>query len=519
MSSIELSESIGSAVNSAARRRKRSILEFFPYPEIRPQQREILLEIEKAWDTYDVFVIVAPTALGKSAISLTIGKWAGNASILTPTNMLVRQFSDEFETEPGTFPTVGKLLRRSLYTCPRVAEGRLTCEDAVAQYGGTKKMKEKLGCSRDCEYIRDLGRARGRGVGIYNYYTYLAHKLYRPVLIADEAHGLINVIQDLSSAKLWRHKYRYPPDMWNYSDVVRWVEGLESRDQLLDGLLDEVRSTTPRYVIKRDREMWNMCSPPEERELLKMLPIDVADAPPHFWPSRVRKIVLMSATISRKDIESLGLSKRRVLYLESDSPIPVERRPVISVPVAKVNRGSMTSATEGIAAWIEENMLPRYQGCKGVIHATYSQAKMFRERWSGNDRFIFHGKTDTAARYRDFLESPPESGRVLVASGMYEGLDLVDDLGRWQVIAKIPYPSLGDPAIEYKMRQDQEWYTWQALKLVMQGCGRISRRETDFGETYVLDSSFRSLYSSSLRMELVPGWFRSAVQFREADEQ
>jgi Rad3-related DNA helicase len=36
---------------------------------------------------------------------------------------------------------------------------------------------------------------------------------------------------------------------------------------------------------------------------------------------------------------------------------------------------------------------------------------------------------------------------VLLTPSMTEGLDLVDDLARWQVICKLPYPYLGDPQV------------------------------------------------------------------------
>ena len=39
-----------------------SILDYFPYPQPRPAQRELLLKIEKYWNAYDIFVVVAPTA-------------------------------------------------------------------------------------------------------------------------------------------------------------------------------------------------------------------------------------------------------------------------------------------------------------------------------------------------------------------------------------------------------------------------------------------------------------------------
>jgi Rad3-related DNA helicase len=501
----ELETSTDSAIGQ--RRKKRPILDYFPYSSPRQEQLEILTALETHWNNYDCFIIVAPTALGKSSLAKTVGCWAGNTSIITPTNILVEQMHEEFS------PAISKLQKRALYKCPRVAGGRLSCEDANKQFGGRKR----LGCNRECAYLRDLQRAHSRGVGVFNYYTYLAHKIYRPTLIIDEAHNVIPMIQDLSAIKMWKHDYKYPYDMWNYADILAWLEGCASDgmplDENMQGLKTELTSSAPRYVIKRDREMWNRTTPPEEREMLKMLPIDIKDAPPHLWPNRVKKMIMMSATISRKDVEELGLGRRRVLYLEASSPIPPTQRPLYYKPIANVNRNSMERSTLEIAKWIEGNLLEKYRDVKGVIHATYAQAKMLRKVWGDNARFIFHSKTDTKERYADFLEALPSTGKVLVASGLYEGIDLVEDLGRWQALIKIPWPSLGDPAIKHKCDNDPEWYAWACLKTVMQSAGRICRGPTDFGESYILDGTFQKLYKQSKQYNLVPKWFEEALIF------
>jgi Rad3-related DNA helicase len=497
----------------------KSILEYFPYPTMRDSQREILLAIEKHWNNVDVFVVVAPTAFGKSATLKAIGQWAGNTSICTPTNLLVDQFSREFETDPDRGwmdgPPIHKLMKRELYPCPRFGTGAggkplMTCEAAKAKYG------KKLGCSKECAYVQDNRRARGRGVGIYNYYTYMAHKLFRPTLILDEAHNAIKTIQDLSSAKIWRHDYQYPYDMWSYSDIARWLENYEETwgelPDVLQGLKSEITTTAPRYVIKRDRELWAQTATPEERPLLKMLPIDVRDSMPFLWPSKVKKIVMLSATISSIDMETLGLDKRRIMYLEADSPIPVDRRPVYKDYVATANRNNLVEATEIMAKRIIEYYLPKYAGQKGFIHATYAQAKILRSLLPNEDgRFLFHDKTNTRQVFDQFIQSPAESGRVMVASGLYEGVDLADDLGRWQLILKIPYPSLGDPAIRYKAEQSQQWFCWETLRSVLQAAGRICRNENDKGETFILDGSFERLYKQGKDFDLIPSYFDMAL--------
>jgi len=486
---------------------KKSILEYRAYDALRPQQEELLLALEANWDKYDVFVIVAPTACGKSCISKTLASWRYNAAIITPTNLLVNQFIDEF-------PDTNRLFKREMYNCPRFANGGMSCATANSKYG-----RAKMGCNKDCAYLHDNGRVRGRGSFVSNYYIYMANKLFKQNLIIDEAHGIIKVVQEMSGQKLWKHDYRYPWDMWTHGDILRWAERAQKEntdcgkdpDEMLDALREEITSQNPRYIIKRGYDLWARSSPPEERELLTMLPVDVRDAPPFLWPAQVQKIVLMSATISYKDIESLGLDRRRTLYLEVDSPIPAASRPIITDYVANVNRNNLREATLAMATRILEDYVPRYVGKKGIIHATYAQAKIFREVFGGDERFIFHDKTDTRQKYQEFLDSPPESGRVFVASGLYEGIDLAEDLGRWQIITKIPWLNLGDPAIRYKAENDPAYYVWDALKNTMQACGRICRGPEDQGDTIIMDSSFTRMVQQGEKYGLIPRWWKEAL--------
>ena len=337
-------------------------------------------------------------------------------------------------------------------------------------------------------------------------------------LVAHNCHNIIKVIQDMNGQKLWRHDYNYPWSMWTHGDILSWLESeledcsrSEHQIEILAGLKEELTSQEPRYIIKRGYDTWNRGSIPEERELLTMMPVDVRDAPPYIWPNQVQKIVMMSATVSYKDIENLGLDRRRTLYLEVDSPIPSSHRPIITDYVANVNRSNLRDSTISMAQRIREIYLPKYEGKKGVIHATYAQSKIFREVLGDNERFMFHDKTNTRAQYQAFLDSPPESGRIFVASGLYEGIDLAEDLGRFQIITKIPWLNLGDSAIKYKAERDQAWFCWETLKSTMQACGRICRTPEDFGETIIMDMSFTRLVKQGFTYGLIPSWWREAL--------
>lgn len=103
-------------------------------------------------------------------------------------------------------------------------------------------------------------------------------------------------------------------------------------------------------------------------------------------------------------------------------------------------------------------------------------------------------------------------GAVLLAPSMERGIDLPDDLCRVQVIAKVPFPSLGDKQISARMHLPggQMWYTVQTVRDVVQMAGRAVRHKEDHATTYVLDRQFaRNLWAKN--RQLFPGWFREAV--------
>jgi ATP-dependent DNA helicase DinG len=100
---------------------------------------------------------------------------------------------------------------------------------------------------------------------------------------------------------------------------------------------------------------------------------------------------------------------------------------------------------------------------KGIIHTTsYEQLNFIRENVSKDNR-------------RRLLETNPEVQRdeiisehinatkptVLISPSLQLGLDLKDDLSRFQVITKVPYPSLGDRWINEKRKRNEQWYKWQ----------------------------------------------------------
>lgn len=488
------------------------ILSHFPYPEIRPVQEQLLLEIEARWNSGDVFVINAPTALGKSAIASTIMSWQYNASYITPTNQLLDQFLNEF-------PETKTLRRLDSYIC----------EDLLPKFSyGCPTIRGQRGSfCKGCPAAADLAQAKyKKGPGAYNFHTYMAHKLHRDILIIDEAHQIIPVIQGIAAVKVWKHKEHYP-DNWasqNRRPLLEWLHGLPTpkhRNKWWKYVSEALDTDQPQHVIGETTGEWTggYGDTPRgeavELPLLEVKPIDIRDLRETsiFLPRSIKKIILMSATIGPQDIEQLGLSRRRVVYLNCASPIPATSRPIIPLSIAAANYQNLEAATKEMCDFIRKELCIIHNGEKGIIHATYRQAEIINDILDADpvagSRLLFHTKDNKSDVLRVFLDSPPESGTILIASGMYEGVDLPYDLARWQVITKIPWLSLADPAIKYKADKEPNWYLWETLKKVIQACGRVVRTPTDFGTTYILDSTFDRLYRDAYH--LAPQWWKDAV--------
>jgi len=446
-----------------------SILEHFPVGMTpRKEQRETLLEVERTWNWTDVFVIQAPVGAGKSALIQTIMKWNGGGQVIVPTNAEIKQYTDK---APWLLP-------------PPYRGGHSP--------DGFKQAKD--------EYQTSPYR-------VMNYYHSLAHKTYHELLLVDEAHNLTRFISAMDAKKFWSHLHEVPENVDSAMDLVCWIyDQLQNprvkRKKTLQSMFDYLSRDPESYVLEKDIKEYRG----KEQMCFEVFPIKPKARPVLWPPSRTRKIVLCSATIQPVDIEEIGLASNRVRYIETDSPIPVEARPIEVDPVAWITHSSLSWSVPKIGQRI--NNYKDIHPEKGMIHTTYDMAEMLRTHLK-DPRYIFHtqDKENKKARYKQWLRS---RDGILVGCGMTEALDHKGDICRWQVITKIMFPSLADPAVESKRAKYPEWFDWVAVRELVQSCGRVSRSEDDYGITYVLDKAFCKLYKE--RKEMFPKSFKEAIR-------
>lgn len=469
----------------------------------RPGQAEILNLLSAEWNNFDAFIIAAPPGAGKSAIAATLMAVHHNVSYIVPTNQLLSQVR-------SSYPQTSTLERLDSYHCPRWDR---PCSVTRGKCRSFCPRGELAGAGfPPCPAGSALATAKyKRGPILSNFHTYLAQSLHRDLLIVDEAHLLQPLIAERNTKFLWRSKYKYPHNMWRVDQILAWVKSRlasGSRDRKLKLVEEALVSAHPRHIVTRGLRPHRGF----DQDCLVVEPVDVSDAAPVMWPAgQTKKLVLMSATISKIEVEALGVAHRfpRILYLECESVITPDRRPVIPLNVCALTYSNLAEVAPRIAEEIQA-IAAHHADERGLVHATYKLASLLHRHLGHDPRFIFHTRETRIQAYEQFRKS--SGNPVLIACGMYEGIDLPGDLSRWQVITKIPWKSLASPAIRYLSEQHTGWYVWEAVKTTIQACGRIVRGPEDWGITYVIDKTWTRMYNEGCSLGVIPQGFQDAVR-------
>lgn len=108
--------------------------------------------------------------------------------------------------------------------------------------------------------------------------------------------------------------------------------------------------------------------------------------------------------------------------------------------------------------------------------------------------FIYKNSKDKDIILKKFKNS---IDGILIGPTLNEGIDLPDDLCRFIIISKMPYPSLADKLVKKKIELFPKWYASSTASKVIQGIGRGNRNKEDWCITYILDGCFHRLYEET----------------------
>ena len=508
----------------------------FPFARYRTGQREALDAARDAFaDGRRVVVVEAPTGSGKSAIAVTLAREARSAYLLTGQKVLQDQYQRDFDD-------LALLKGRANYPC-EVAPTHAAAAPCLAG----RSFPECAACA----YFRAKDRALAAPRAVLNY-AYFLHELNyaggfgrRELLVLDEAHNaealLMGFVQaQLSDAQLARAGldlrlpgFPEPEALFEFAEDVRprlLARAREVDAEIADGALPidlELDALRVRQWLDGAARRLRWLSDTRDDGVpwvvehrldahgagVTFKPVAVAPFAHELLFDHADRALLLSATVldAATFLRGLGVAPEEAAVVQVASTFPPDRRPLLLRPVARLTRHYLDRDLPRLTHEVTE-ILRDHDGEKGVVHThSYRIAAAVLRALPPDLRARVVTHFDAAGRdaaLEAHLTRPEPT--VLLSPSMTEGLDLVGDLARWQVICKLPYPYLGDPQVAARRAEDPGWYEWRTCLTLVQAYGRAVRSEDDHAVTYLLDADAPAfLQRQSGRL---PAWFLEALR-------
>lgn len=531
----------------------------FPHANIRKEQE---LSIDFVLDAFltkkKKFVILElGTGCGKSAIGITVARFLNQnyiehpnfkkgANILTTQKVLQEQYINDFSPPKGNLVSIKSSTN---FTCDFFKAN--SCNESIRmlkneQHGSPFWKK----CMHDCCYKKQKQLFLDSSEGITNFSYFLAETMHggkiepKQLLILDEAHNcegeLSKFIEVTISEKFAKDmlKLQLPTPLTEKS-VIKWLNdvylpALVVHAANAEAMLKKINMkekikefqivaaqiemiSTHLEKIKSFLQMWNDDNwimnivPPADRTLRKLefKPVNVGPYADDLLFRFGKNVLLMSATIVNKDVfcESLGINKDDVEFLSMDSPFPIENRPIYYAPVGNMSQASLDESLPKLVEMIKV-ILNEYKGQKGIIHThTFKIANYIKQNIKSK-RLLIHDSFNRDEMIEKHKTSDKDT--VILSPSLAEGIDLKDNLSRFQIICKMPYPYLGDKLVKKRMHRQPLWYPYQTAKTIVQSVGRSIRNETDHADTYVLDGNWEKFFRDNQQM--FPNSFKKAIK-------
>lgn len=516
-------------------------LKHFPYQHIRKEQDYVLKQIAENWDNKKYFILQLDVGTGKSGIAKTVANWSKNAFIITETKQLQDQYINDFGSDTQFVSIKGK----ANYQC--VTNPKLNCENGPCSLRkiGTHPGEHLPECMNRCKYFTLRNRALKSHTVLTSYaYIFRAFDCAgfwksRDLMVFDECHliedQIVNFSQfDLNIVKL-NNEYNLFDEtetidsqlttftqvgweaneavFWKIYDVISskrlalWNSIVEEYGDVDINTIDEdvietINSTHKVYYkldklwkkmevfIKQSKSNW-IIEPNETGDTLIFTPIFINSLFNQFCNNWANKFLFMSATILDTDgfINDLGINKDECLVIKVESSFDPNKSPIYYSPCGSMSYQNINNTLPVVCDRIK-GILAHTLGEKGIIHTGNYKVANYIYNNVRNDRLLMKTDNETS-NYRLIQIHEMRKDSVLLSPSMTTGVDLKDDLSRFQIIVKMPFTSLVDKRTKKKSELSPDWYACQMLKTLVQACGRSTRSAEDYSNTIVLDTSFK----------------------------
>lgn len=530
---------------------KVDFLQTFPSDSTpRPQQTKALEEISRIFSEGKKYAIAClPTGSGKSHISSSIAK--SSTPIDSYRKQLIETYAiyqkdksgtrylyeDDFLTKEafgsfiltitkslqdqykGLFPDVTISKGKSNYpceVCPSVSVDHAPCLYSA---------KQKDSClSKDgCTYYKVRSDALKSIDPIFNYRTLFSLPAFlrkREYYICDEASDIESELVSqysisISYAQLISEGIEFNKVISDDSTSAgMWLGDIyiKLKDELADvkAILLKASQETSHAAIKPKQlsrlsklnsmvssigeiiELWDDCSYMVEKKDsagVTFVPYNIRPIFKNIFQG-ADKVLMMSATITdvKEFTKSLGISEDEYEYVEIPSSFDPKKSPIKCSSLISLSQKNLEKDLPKVIETALK-VCEAHKGQKGIIHThTHFITQEIQKRVRGNPRFLFR---EQGISNESIVEQHKQrkDDTILVSPSLDTGVSLDGDLGRFQIIVKAPFLSLGSKRIKKIFDKNPKYYMMKMLDTLVQMCGRCTRSAEDHSVTYILDGT------------------------------
>ena len=534
----------------------------------RKEQKEAIEFIDREYKSNPVnkfFLLNLPVGVGKSHLALMIADWyrknvnkVSKIDIITNSKILQDQYSN-------TYQSICDLKGKENYECESYssscAQGgefnrlnKTSCESCP--YTSARESFISGGVSLTNFYLFIL-------YAIYN--PKLMESREASVLIVDECHDFDDVMSDFITIKITenvikRFKFSNEYDLLkrlksvttiaDYVEFLRYLNGeILSTIEAMEGGM----ATQPRNVKSDKRDLkiskllktknpdvkimqlvtdmrqyqlkielflkeykenpnnWVLETGYNEKlrqKELSLEPIWAYDYLDKYVFSKYDMVFLMSGTILNKSLfcQLNGLDVNKAVYYSISSPFNVKNRPIFYMPLGKMSFKNKEETFQRYIPYIKK-LLDKYKNKKGIIHTnSFELAKWIQEKIK-DSRLVFHDSSNKDEVLKMHKDS--DQPTVIVSPSMDTGVSFDNDDARFQIIAKVPYPSLASQKNKLRQKNNPDWYSWKTCAGIIQMTGRPVRSHLDYADTIIIDGSFGDVMKHS--SQFLPDWIQEAI--------
>lgn len=535
----------------------------------RKEQKEALSFIESEYQKNKLnkfFLLNLPVGSGKSHLALMIADWYkknvnrnAKVDIITNSKLLQDQYSNEYES-------ISDLKGKDNYECEQYS---CSCSQG-AEFNRLNKTACEACPYTSAKESFISGNMSLTNFYLYILYAIYNPKLLESrdsrVLIVDEAHEFDDVMSDFITIKITETMIKRFKFSDEYS-IIKQLKSVASITQYVDLLkylsgeilttlesMEKGMSSAPRNVKQDKRDLkinkviggknsdvklmqlatdlkqlqlkieiflkeykenpnnWVLESYYNEKVKQKELslePIWAYDYLDKYVFSNYDMVVLMSGTILDKSLfcQLNGLDVSKAVYYSIRSPFNPKNRPIFYMPLGKMSYKSKEETFKKYIPYIQK-LLDKYKNKKGIIHTNSFELAKWIESSIKDPRLIFHDSTNKDEMLRFHKESPEPT--VIVSPSMDTGVSFDNDDARFQIIAKVPYPSLGSQKNKLRQSNNPDWYSWKTVSGLIQMTGRPVRSNIDYADTIIIDGGFGDVIKHS--SHFIPDWIQEAIK-------